>query len=123
MQNKLLMKKLVELYFKPLKTREESFEVMTKFGIIKRAFGVKDFEIEIPENSTEDYKREVILSDDEIKADLNKMLEWIAYSKENGCYGDVSHYENRVRYFVDGVRFFNSKLADELNYQYSLKAC
>ncbi|MGF9891277.1 hypothetical protein ABEX78_21695 [Priestia megaterium] len=116
MNNKVLMKKLVELDFQPSETKEQSLEVMTKSGIIRRTFGVKDYEIE---NSIEDYEREPVLSNNEVKAELNKVLDWITYAKERNNFDDVKKYESRAHYFIDAVRFFDTNLADELENQRS----
>lgn len=118
MNNKTLMKKLVGLYFKPFKTKEDILEIETKAGVLQRAFGVKDYEID---NPIKDFEREVVLSNDEIKAELNKVLEWITYAKENNNYGDVNMYKNRAYYFVEAVNFFNANLASELKNQCSFK--
>ncbi|KAA6452679.1 hypothetical protein [Bacillus swezeyi] len=110
MRNKKLMEKVIDLDTQVLRTREQSLRVMIQIGIIRRAFGVKNDETNQP---VRDYERDVILSDDEIRKQFNEELNWLNLSKERSDLGDVKEFENRVQYFIEAVRFFNTSLADE----------
>ncbi|QII27049.1 hypothetical protein G3M81_23165 [Bacillus paralicheniformis] len=110
MRNKKLMEKVIDLDTQVLRTREQSLRVMIQIGIIRQAFGVKNDETNQP---VRDYERDIILSDDEIRKQFKKILEWLNLAKERSDLGDVKEFENRVHYFIEAVRFFNASLADE----------
>jgi hypothetical protein len=110
MKNKKLMEKVIDLDTQFLATREQSSKVMIQIAIIRQAFGVKNDETDKP---VRDYERDIILSDDEIRKQFNKELEWLNKTKERSDFGGVKEFENRVHYFIEAVRFFNTNLADE----------
>ncbi|MCY8539414.1 hypothetical protein [Bacillus haynesii] len=110
MRNKKLMEKVIDLDTQVLRTREQSLRVMIQIAIIRKAFGVKNDETDKP---VRDYEREIILSDDEIRKQFNEELKWLSLAKERRDLGDVREFENRVHYFIEAVRFFNTSLADE----------
>lgn len=110
MRNKKLMEKVIELDTQFLATREQSLRVMIQIGIIRKAFGVKNDETNKP---IRDYERDIILSDDEIRKEFNQELKWLVIAKEKNDFVNVKEFENRARYFIEAVRFFNTSLADE----------
>lgn len=71
MNNKKLMAKLNDLYTQFLATREQSRRVIMQSGIIRRAFGVKEYKIGKP---VKDYERELVLSDDDIRHEFNERI-------------------------------------------------
>lgn len=110
MNNKKVMKKINDLYFQFLTTREQSRRVITQSGIIRRAFGVKEDEIG---NPAKDYEREIILSDDDIREEFNKRISFWDWAKKENDMDRAKEFENIVYYFIDAVKFFNESLADE----------
>ncbi|WP_028393911.1 hypothetical protein [Bacillus cihuensis] len=112
MRNKKLMEKVIDLDTQVLLTRAQSLKVMVQIAIIRQAFGVKNDETYKP---VKDYERDTILSDDEIRKQFSKDLEWLNIAKERSDFGDVKEFENRIHYFIEAVRFFNANLADEFN--------
>ncbi|MCM3191310.1 hypothetical protein ACTOS9_21770 (plasmid) [Bacillus subtilis] len=108
--NKKLMEKVIDLDTQVLITREQSLRVMIQIAIIRKAFGVKNDESNKP---VKDYEREIILSDDEIRKEFNSELELLNRVKERSNFENIKEFESRVRYFIDAVRFFNTRLADE----------
>ncbi|MCY0092189.1 MULTISPECIES: hypothetical protein [Bacillus amyloliquefaciens group] len=120
MRNKKLMEKVIELDTQFLATREQSLRVMIQIGIIRKAFGVKNDETNKP---IRDYERDIILSDDEIRKEFNQELKWLNIAKEKNDFVNVKEFENRARYFIEAVRFFNTSLADEFeNLLYGVSA-
>ncbi|WP_409018113.1 hypothetical protein ACJJTF_20550 (plasmid) [Bacillus velezensis] len=120
MRNKKLMEKVIELDTQFLATREQSLRVMIQIGIIRKAFGVKNDETNKP---IRDYERDIILSDDEIRKEFNQELKWLVIAKEKNDFVNVKEFENRARYFIEAVRFFNTSLADEFeNLLYGVSA-
>lgn len=104
------MEKVIDLDTQVLITREQSLRVMIQIAIIRKAFGVKNDESNKP---VKDYEREIILSDDEIRKEFNSELELLNRVKERSNFENIKEFESRVRYFIDAVRFFNTRLADE----------
>ncbi|WJE41159.1 hypothetical protein QRD86_00470 (plasmid) [Bacillus halotolerans] len=118
MKNKKLMEKVIDLDTQVLRTREQSVRVMIQIAIIRKAFGVKNDETNKP---VRDYEREIILSDDEIRKEFNSELEFLNRVKEKNDFEKIREFKNRVYYFVDAVRFFNTTLADEFEKKVSVK--
>ncbi|PGK51857.1 hypothetical protein CN918_29130 [Priestia megaterium] len=112
MKNTEVMFKIKDLYFQTSITREERLKVEHESSIIRNAFGVKDHEIE---GAVTEFERPVILSDDEIKEKLTHKMDLLLNAKKLNLSEQVYQYERAVLYFINGVRFFNSKLADELD--------
>lgn len=108
MANKDVMKKVIELDTQTLLTREQSLKVMVQISIIRKAFGVKNNETD---KVVRDYEREIVLSDKEITKQFNDYVRFweVAKSRQEN---KEHEYKRQVYYFIDGVRFFNSKLAD-----------
>lgn len=111
MNNVTLMNKVKELDFKTLTSREESIKVMTQIAIIRRAFGVKDYESDTP---AKDYEREIVLTDGQIKEEFNGYIEFKETFEKYGDIGNARDYESRLHYFVEAVEFFKPELANEL---------
>jgi len=111
MNNVTLMKKVKDLDFQKLTSREDSLKVITQISIIRRAFDVKDVESNTP---TKEYERELVMTDDQIKEEFDKL---------NGLYQDFTKleyiqesrdYKARMSYFIEAVEFFKPKLSAEL---------
>ncbi|WP_456363693.1 hypothetical protein [Priestia aryabhattai] len=115
MRNKELMEKVNDLDTQVLHTRAQSTKVMIQIAIIRQAFGVKNDESNKP---VTDYERDIILSDDEIRKQFNKELEWLNIAKQKNGYGDVEEFRSRIHYFIEAVRFFHTNLADEFENLY-----
>ncbi|WP_242288941.1 MULTISPECIES: hypothetical protein [unclassified Bacillus cereus group] len=110
MNNKKLMVKLNDLYTQFLATREQSRRVIMQSGIIRRAFGVKEYEIGKP---VKDYERKLVLSDDDIREEFNEHISFWNWAKKENDMDRAKEFENIVHYFIDAVRFFNENLAEE----------
>lgn len=110
MRNKKLMGKVIELDTQFLATRAQSLKVMVQISIIRKAFGVKNDETDKP---VKDYERDIILSDDEIRKEFKKELEWLNIAKKRNDFGAIKESESRIHYFIEAVEFFNANLADE----------
>lgn len=110
MNNKKVMKKVIDLDTQFLATREQSLRVMVQIAIIRKAFGVKNSETDKP---VEDYEREIVLSDDDIKKQFNQYMAFWNWAKEKNDMDKAKVFENQIYYFIDGVRFFNDSLANE----------
>ena len=111
MNNVTLMKKVKELDFQKLTSSEESIRVMTQSAIIRKAFSVKDIEIETP---AKEYERGLVMTNDQLKGEFNKLktfyqdftkLEYIQQSRD---------YKARMTYFIEAVEFFKPELSTEL---------
>ena len=111
MKNTDVMYKIKDLSFRTSITKEERLMVEHESGIIRNAFGVKDHEIE---GGVTEFERPVLLSDGEIKEKLTQKINFLINAKKLNLSDQVYEYERAVLYFINGVRFFNSKLADEL---------
>lgn len=108
MNNIDVMKKVIELDTQKLYTREQSLKVMMQIAIIRKAFGVKNSETD---EEVRDYEREIILNEKEISNEFNKYVDFWEIAKERQ--DDKQHeYKRQVYYFIAGVRFFNSELAN-----------
>ncbi|MDF9599401.1 hypothetical protein P7D15_03055 [Bacillus cereus] len=110
MNNKKVMAKINDLYTQFLATREQSRRVIMQSGIIRRAFGVKEYEIEKP---VKDYERGLVLSEDDIRQEFNERISFWNWAKSINDLDRAKEFENIVYYFIDAVRFFNESLADE----------
>jgi hypothetical protein len=110
LKNKKVMEKIIDLNSQYLATREQSRRVMVQSYIISKAFGVKNDETSKP---IKDYERAVVLSDDDIKGDFNNYLSLLKWAKEINDMDKAKEFEDRINYFIDGVRFFNATLADK----------
>ncbi|MFJ8531171.1 hypothetical protein [Bacillus sp. NPDC094106] len=110
MNNKKLMKKIIDLDTQFLVTREQSRRVMVQIEIIRKAFGVKNNETNEP---VKDYERELVLSDNDIRKEFNKYISFWDWAKEKNDTDKAKEFENQIYYFIEGVRFFNDNLADE----------
>lgn len=111
MNNVTLMKKVKDLDFHKLTSREDSLKVITQISVIRRAFGVKDVESDTP---AKEYERELVMTDDQIKEEFEEL---------NGLYQDFTKleyiqesrdYKARMTYFIEAVEFFKPELSAEL---------
>lgn len=109
MNNKKLMKKVIELGTQSLHTREQSQRVMVQISIIRKAFGVKNSETDA---QVLDFEREQVLSDQEIEKEFKQYVGFWEWAIKSYNLDKVKTFENQVYYFIDGVRFFNEELAD-----------
>lgn len=110
MRNAKVMKKVNELATQTLHSREQSARVMVQIAIIRKAFGVKNDETNKP---VTDYERELVLSDDEIRKEFNQYSRFLKWAIEKNDIDKQREFENQLDYFIDGVNFFNTNLADE----------
>ncbi|MDX5853223.1 hypothetical protein SIM22_03665 [Bacillus cereus group sp. BfR-BA-01363] len=110
MNNKKVIAKINDLYTQFLATKEQSRRVIMQSGIIRRAFGVKEYEIGKP---IKDYEREIVLSDDDIRQEFNERISFWNWAKSINDLDRAKEFENIVYYFIDAVKFFNESLAEE----------
>lgn len=110
MNNKKVIAKINDLYTQFLATKEQSQRVIMQSGIIRRAFGVKEYEIGKP---IKDYEREIVLSDDDIRQEFNERISFWNWAKSINDLDRAKEFENIVYYFIDAVKFFNESLAEE----------
>jgi hypothetical protein len=111
MRNKKLMEKVIHLDTQFLATREQSTRVMVQIAIIRQAFNVKNTETDEP---VKEYEREIVLSDDDIKKEFHEYKSYWDWAIEKNDMDKAKGFENQTYYFIDGVRFFNTNLAEEL---------
>jgi hypothetical protein len=110
MNNKKLMKKIIELDTQTLMSRQQSLRVMVQIATIRKAFGVKNNESNLP---IKDFEREIVLSDNDITNEFNQYVNFLKWAKVKNDLDKVLEFENQLNYFIDAVRFFNGKLADD----------
>lgn len=120
MNNIKLMTKVIDLDTQTLHTREQSHRVMVQIAIIRKAYGVKDYETD---NKVLNFEREQILTDQEIEKQFTHYVsywEWAIESNED----KAKAFENQVYYFIDGVHFFDEELAQSFkkSFENNLKA-
>lgn len=108
MNNKKLMKKVIELDTQTLHTREQSQRVMIQIAIIRKAFGVKNNETN---ETVLDFERERVLSDTDIEKEFNEYVRYWTWAIDKNDTDKAKTFENMVHYFIDAVRFFDEKLA------------
>lgn len=108
MNNKTLMKKVIELDTQTLHTREQSERVMVQIAIIRKAFGVKNIETN---NRVLNFERDQVLSSQEIEKEFNEYVGFWDWAIKSNDQDKAKLFESKVRYFIDGVRFFDDKLA------------
>lgn len=121
MNNKDLMKKVIELDTQKLNTREQSQRVMVQIAIIRKSFGVKNGETD---SKVLDYERERVLSDQQIEKELNDYVGFWEWAIRTNNPDKAKSFENQVYYFIDGVHFFDEKLAESftVSFENILKA-
>lgn len=108
MNNKKLMKKVIELDTQTLHTREQSRRVMVQIAIIRKSYGVKNSETDA---KVLDFERERVLSDKEIEKEFNCYVGfWEGRIKRNDI-DKAKSFEQDVYNFIEGVHFFDEKLA------------
>ncbi|MCM3110002.1 hypothetical protein [Lederbergia lenta] len=110
MNNEELMKKVIELDTQTLHTREQSQRVMIQIAIIRKAFGVKNSETDARVLS---FERERVLSDKEVEKEFNQYIGFWEWTIKSNNLDKAKTFENQVYYFIEGVRFFNGKLAND----------
>ena len=108
MNNKKLMKKVIELDTQYLATREQSQRVMIQIAIIRKAFAVKNSETD---EKVLDYERERVLSDQEIEKEFKQYVGYWEWAMKTNNPDKAKSFENQIYYFIDGVRFFDEILA------------
>ncbi|KAA9007360.1 hypothetical protein F4V43_02415 [Paenibacillus spiritus] len=113
MNNVILMKKVKELMFQTLHSREQSLRVMVQSATICKAFGVKNDEYETEKSVAADYERNVVMSDNEIRNDFNKYMGFLKWVIEQNDLDKQREYKNRLHDFVEAVGFFNKELYEE----------
>lgn len=110
MENTVLIKKVHEMWYEKLNTREQSERVMCQVSIIRSAYGVKEWEIT---PTTKSYIRNREMTNEQIESRFMEYVgfwEW-AVKKDSD---KVKSFENKVFYFIDGVKFFDVTLAAKL---------
>ncbi len=115
MNNKKLMKKVIELDTQKLHTREQSLRVYVQISIIRKAFGVKNTETN---EKVLEFSRERVLSEQEIRNEFIKYIgfwEWAIKTTENG---KEREFQNQIFDFIEGVRFFDKELAEKFDVEY-----
>lgn len=111
MNNVVLMEKVIDLDTQVLTSREHSLKVMVQIAIIRKAFGVKNSETDMP---VKNYERQIVLSDDDIRKEFNQYVRFWEWAKETNSYKEVE-FKNQLKYFILAVRFFNEKLSIEFS--------
>lgn len=111
MNNKKLMKKVIELDTQTLHTREQSIRVMVQIAIIRKAYGVKNNETDA---KVLDFERERVLTDQEIEKEFNWYVESWNWAIDINDMDKAKEFENRAYYFIEAVQFFDEVLAKSL---------
>ncbi|MBR2246133.1 hypothetical protein [Oceanobacillus profundus] len=117
MNNKELMKKVIELDTQPLYTREQSQRVMIQISIIRKAFGVKNSETDA---KVLDYERERILSNQEIEKEFKQYVGYWEWAIKPNNQDKARTFENQVYDFIEGVRFFDENLAESFKESFAI---
>lgn len=115
MNNIKLMKKVIELYTQTLHTREQSRRVMVQCSIIRKAFQVKEGEIE---SKVLDFERDRVFSDQEVENEFYKYIGFWEWSIKSNDMDKAKSFENDINYFIDGVSFFDERLAQNFKELY-----
>lgn len=102
------MEKVIELDTQTLHTREQSQRVMIQISIIRKAFGVKNTETD---DKVLDFDRQRVLSDKEIEKEFNLYVGFWEWAVKSDNQDKIISFENQVYYFIQGVQFFDEKLA------------
>ena len=69
---------------------------------------------EINDNDILDYERQAILTDKDIRKMFNAYIEYLEWATIKNRSDLIYQAKNRIDYFIEGVEFFNNKLAKEL---------
>jgi hypothetical protein len=108
MNNKDLMKKVIELDTQTLHTREQSLRVMIQISVIRKAFGVKNCETN---TKVLDFERKRVLSNQDIEKEFNDYVGYWKWAIKSNNQDKAKVFENQVYYFIEAVRFFDEELA------------
>src|SRR5690625_2915956 len=102
MNNKHLMKKVIELDTQSLHSREQGHRVIRQISIIRKAFGVKNSETNA---KVLDFERKRVLSDREIEKEFQKYIDFFKWTIKSNNQDKARSFENQVHYFIEGVGF------------------
>lgn len=116
MNNKKLMKKVIELDTQNLGSRQQAQRCMVQIAIIRKAFGVKNAETDLP---VKDFEREIVLSNEEITTEFNQYIRFWEWSRKVRNEGKEIEFRNQVHYFIDAVQFFNDDLANSFQIKFN----
>ena len=111
MNNIKLMKKIKELDFQPLHTREQSQRVMVQIATIRGAYGVNNLESNV---KALNYERERIWTDEKIEEEFKQYIRFWEWAKESNN-GKEKEFENSIEYYIDAINFFDKSMAKKLN--------
>lgn len=108
--NKLLLERIHTINFKTLQGREDSLKTMIEEGVLRSAFGVKQYEIDKKEQKYfESYQRKQVNTNDDIIKDFKMYI---------GFYNNLPNqrfdHMITIKHFVESVKFFNVSLAEKL---------
>lgn len=113
--NKVLLTEIQKWNYAKTKSKIHAKECMHKVAVLSHAFGVKNYEDEVHKSQFEEYEREQVQTNEEIK---KEMEEDIAGYKNVSATQYLSHlqeyYYYKIIFTIESVEFFNPELAKEL---------
>lgn len=113
--NKVLLTEIQKWDYEPTKSRIHAKECMYKVAVCSRAFSVKNYEDEVPKSQFENYEREQVQTNEEIKNDFKKDI--VGYQDVSTFEKSLhlqEHYYYKIIFTIESVEFFNPELAEEL---------
>ncbi|MEN0645514.1 hypothetical protein MKY91_20325 [Alkalicoccobacillus gibsonii] len=114
MNNIKLMKKVKELDFQYLHTREQSQRVMVQIATIRGAYGVNNLESNV---EALDYERERVWTDKKIEDEFNQYIRFWEWAKESNNEKEIE-FENSIKFYIDAINFFDETMAKKLKAKY-----
>lgn len=113
--NRTLLTEIQRLDYEKTTSRIHATECMVKVATLRGAFGVKNYEDDVPKSQFEDYERIQIQTNAEIK---KKVKEYIEGYQEVSNSKNLSHlqeyYYYSIIFKIESVEFFNPELSEEL---------
>lgn len=109
--NQELLERLHTINFQTLNGREDSLKTMIEEGVLRSAFGVKQYEIDKKDQKYfESYQRKQVNTNEDIIKNF-KMYIGFYINLPNQRFDHMI----TIKHFVESVKFFNLTLADKLN--------
>lgn len=116
MNNVELMKKVIELDTQKLTSRLQTQRCHCQIAIIRKAFGVKNAETDLP---VKDFEREQVMSNKEITQEFEKYVGFWEWAKKVNKPDKVYEYKNSILFFIEAVAFFDAKLAESFTQSFN----
>ena len=113
--NKILLTEIQRLDYEKTTSRIHAKECEVKVATLSRAFGVKNYEDEVPKSQFEDYERLQIQTNTEIQKIVEEYIEgYTDVSKSKDLSHLQEYFYHSIIFTIESVEFFNPDLAEEL---------